>query len=795
MLINNNSIHGIFKYSDNIRFEKDDFVVDGNCIYICTDPETPIGKRPSEDTEHQYYSEYPGNKIISASEYYDYVMSSERGLQVEDKYVSAHSLCEILENMYFGFGDNGILQDHIIYNPNSGIEYSVRGVNRILEYSTNNSLDMVLRDNDLNNGFIKISRNLPEIRDLLFDSGVSESDIVVLKQYTYLDSNNVIPYRVQELMDPEKNRIYFRFAKGIKLETGGNDFSDSIVSRWKSLFGDDSDVYEMLNSIEEYYQNRIEEEKSKIERIRGRYCYREVDRTETNYLGTGSVVISPGETRDVKSVESFTSGPCLLDVLVKIPISQGVYKNYSITLDAQDVATSNSSSEIYMLSDNISLTAQFSEVSNVQSLRLSVNVNSGVIKDIFYRDKTLDHIHHWVLHSVVENATCTEPGLENYVCDDPECRLGGEIITRPSAPLGHNLEHKSYNSPTCVSDGNYEYYHCIRCGKYFHDRECTDEFTGGDQVVIPHTGVDHTWGPWIYSQATCTSDGTRRRVCTQCGAEETEPIYSDGHNMAFVSLNPATCGKFGTIAHYHCTRCNKDFEDIDGNTELTEEDLKIYPTGHNINNSVHLSSDQLEIIEESTYSDDPNPKFGSAYYTCEHCGNKIVVPLGLRSHTFIDHLDIEQGDAWYDQNTERHYPSYTRGFDVADNQEKRNYNFITGISIEDQFNNHVISNHDRENYVPATCTQYGYWTGTCSLCGKPDARQYNWNDQPFGHEILPEDREELEHNTCLEPGHWIGTCNRCSGNHVEAVDPDHLVIGHRDEDYNHRCDLCDLPLN
>ena len=102
MIINGNSIRGIFKYSEDVYFEKDDFVVDGNCIYICTSGTPIIGIKPSLDTEHLYYSEYPGNKIVSASEYYDYVSSVERGLQAEDKYVSAHSLCEILENMYFG---------------------------------------------------------------------------------------------------------------------------------------------------------------------------------------------------------------------------------------------------------------------------------------------------------------------------------------------------------------------------------------------------------------------------------------------------------------------------------------------------------------------------------------------------------------------------------------------------------------------------------------------------------------------------------------------------------------------
>ena len=182
MLLNNSHVRGIFKYSEDIEFEKDDFVVDGNCIYICKASEPVKGVRPSLDTSHLYYSEYPGDKIASASEYYSYLMAAERDEHAEDKYISAQTLCEILENMYFGFGDNGTVYDHILYNPNTGIEYCIRGVHELLDYSTPNVLDRVLRNNNLSNGLIRISRNLPEIRDLVMDDSVSESDVVILKQ-------------------------------------------------------------------------------------------------------------------------------------------------------------------------------------------------------------------------------------------------------------------------------------------------------------------------------------------------------------------------------------------------------------------------------------------------------------------------------------------------------------------------------------------------------------------------------------------------------------------------------------
>lgn len=792
MRINNNSVRGIFKYSSDITFEKDDFVVDGNCIYICTDPHGATNVRPSEDVEHKKYSEYPGNKIISASEYYDYVQSEDRNLQVEDKYVSAHSLCEILENMYFGFGDNGILYDHIIYNPNTGIEYSIRGVHEILDYSTPNILDMVLRSSDLNNGLLKISRNLPEISDLLLYDTQSESDVIILKQYTYLDSDGMVPYRVQELMDPEKNRLYFRFAKGINLESGGHDFSDSVISRWRSLFGSDSDILEMLNTVEEYWTSRVETEyREKIARIRGRYCYREVEASETNYLGSNSVFLYPGEIRDIKSVEDFTSRPCLLDILVKVSIGSesGVYRNYSITLDAKDVADSSTNQEVYNLDDNIYLTAIYDGSGEIQCLNISVN--SGVIKDIYYRDKTLDHIHEWVRVATQYDATCTEPGLAVFECRADGCPLPeGYQRSMELAPLGHILDHQSQVDPTCTQPGNWEYWYCKRpgCEKYFMDEGTTQEYsgwdTGSNPVYRPASG-SHTWGDWyIRVQPKCTTPGVRVKTCTACGEEIREYIDPLGHNIIFVPTVPATCGKFGILEHYHCSQCGKDFSDQGGQHEISQEDLKIYPSGHNFHN---ISSVDV-IITESTYTDFPDinapkPQHGTGYKICENCNNKIEVSIPFKQHIFPPDQD-NIGPAVYSNGY--HYPEYHQG--VENGEIRRNYNFNNSVPIERQLENHTIRNKGLYNYTQATCTEYGYWTGECVLCGATNVRQFDWNSPPTGHEIPESLRDAWIPNTCTEDAKWRGSCEECGETGVYEVDTDHLVIGHSDSNGDHICD-------
>ena len=44
-------------------------------------------------------------------------------------------------------------------------------------------------------------------------------------------------------------------------------------------------------------------------------------------------------------------------------------------------------------------------------------------------------------------------------------------------PLGHDVEHVEQVSATEASEGNIEYWHCTRCGKYFADQALSEEIT------------------------------------------------------------------------------------------------------------------------------------------------------------------------------------------------------------------------------------------------------------------------------------------------------------------------------
>ena len=66
----------------------------------------------------------------------------------------------------------------------------------------------------------------------------------------------------------------------------------------------------------------------------------------------------------------------------------------------------------------------------------------------------------------------------------------------------------------------------------------------------------HAYGAWTtVTEANCTEDGTKERVCS-CGEKETAAIPATGHSIIIDAAKAATCTKTGLTAGKHCTVCN-----------------------------------------------------------------------------------------------------------------------------------------------------------------------------------------------------------------------------------------------
>ena len=278
MIINNTHVQGIFIYSQDVEYERGDFLVSGDSIYICTafnptnlEHRTVKGIDPAKDSTGNFKA-YPGDKVSTAKEYYDYVnnrlswefkdtlpeveialgiepgsfpienvVSSRDALPTasregdiykvgtsstgyeyayipyhEDKYISGNVLNEILQNTFFGVNEEGVITNYVTSQGvddtgNEIIEYSIGG--SLANIENGKVLDAIMKSPDLNNGMFNVSRSLSEISTLIDRN--SEVESILVKQYTYIDSsigNKRI--RIQELIDPVIGSVVYRWAEG-----------------------------------------------------------------------------------------------------------------------------------------------------------------------------------------------------------------------------------------------------------------------------------------------------------------------------------------------------------------------------------------------------------------------------------------------------------------------------------------------------------------------------------------------------------------------------------------------------
>ena len=331
MIINGKSVKGIYIYNPTAEYEKGDFVVDGDCIFICTansptdtSKYTVKGQKPIENGKFnsENYKAYPGDLITSADEYYSIIKNNVDG-GVVDKYVSSYALCEILKRTYFGINENGVITNHILYSPeNNSVDLSV-GSKSTTEYldDTTSILTKILLEPELNNGIVQVSRNLPELKDLFVEQMESDQEIeseyysnkkvgtkvVLLRQYTYVENEE--KYRVQELIDPRTGESFFRYLRSkslsdnswaIENELKNYELTGGYISAWVSNFGGTTEtqnsssrrIVNRLNSVIEAYRSRLDDYRHKLTQLDESFRFKEVsgDSVSLSEVPGGSLV-------------------------------------------------------------------------------------------------------------------------------------------------------------------------------------------------------------------------------------------------------------------------------------------------------------------------------------------------------------------------------------------------------------------------------------------------------------------------------------------------------------------------
>ena len=274
MILNDGKhIQGIFIYNPDVEFERGDFIIEGECIYLCKSGNPVKGLLLSENPD--FYSPYPGSMITSIEEYEDYIANP---VGKEDKYISSNILMGILQGMYFGFGDSGVIESYIALNNDGTYNIDTQLLSLIGKNvgKIETPLDLLMREPSVNNAYVQGDRNLLDIKYLLTEV-VGDTRNCLLRQYTYRDLNDLgntetsgifteYRYRVQELVDLATCMVYYRWTKGSRNFTGnGGWVYEEPISNW-SCTSVSQGLLNKMNQINSYYNNsRIIEEGSTVE--------------------------------------------------------------------------------------------------------------------------------------------------------------------------------------------------------------------------------------------------------------------------------------------------------------------------------------------------------------------------------------------------------------------------------------------------------------------------------------------------------------------------------------------------
>ena len=137
--------------------------------------------------------------------------------------------------------------------------------------------------------------------------------------------------------------------------------------------------------------------------------------------------------------------------------------------------------------------------------------------------------HESVSENVTKEATCTEEGQKQIICDICHEVVDTQTIAKKAHQPG---EWEVEKEATCTEDGT-------------KVQKCTVCQTVVNTETIPALGHTHETEE-ITKEATCTEAGEKKYTCTRCGEDVTEEIAALGHTYDTAEVTKeATCTEAG----------------------------------------------------------------------------------------------------------------------------------------------------------------------------------------------------------------------------------------------------------
>ncbi len=146
----------------------------------------------------------------------------------------------------------------------------------------------------------------------------------------------------------------------------------------------------------------------------------------------------------------------------------------------------------------------------------------------------------------------------------------------------HSMKKTPAKAASETEAGNYEYYYCTKCGKYYSDAQGTKEIKK-DSWIIKATGHKHNLVKNPAKAATETATGNKEYYyCSKCGkyysdAQATKEIEKDSwvikklahtHKLTKTAAKEPKGSTNGNTAYWYCSSCKKYFSDKSGKKEI-----------------------------------------------------------------------------------------------------------------------------------------------------------------------------------------------------------------------------------
>ena len=419
---------------------------------------------------------------------------------------------------------------------------------------------------------------------------------------------------------------------------------------------------------------------------------------------------------------------------------------------------------------------------------------------------------------VTTEATCTTDGVLTYTCS-----VCGDTYTETIDALGHSYDFEDvawtwaddYSSATavvaCTNDSSHTLTAtatvtsevttaatCVATGVKTYTATATFTLSSSEEAAAAAASADtdtvtvtgtqteeipidsdaHSYDDGVVTEPTCTEGGYTTYTCTLCGySYTTDATDALGHTAGeAVTENEAaaTCtedGSYDTVTY--CTVCGE---------ELSRETVTVAATGHGY----------VAVVTDPTCTEQ-----GYTTYTCSVCGDTYVSDYtDALGHSYgavvTDPTCTEQGyttytcsvcgDEYVDDETDA--LGHTAGEAVTENEvaatctEDGSYDTVTyctvcGEELSRETVTVAATGHSYEAVVTEpTCTDGGYTTYTCSVCG--DTYVGDETDA-LGHDYVVTETDA----TCTEPGTTTFTCSRGDDEYVvtgEALGHDWVLV-------------------